>query len=334
MLFVTKQTDNKFAQSIKSLAQIIDGAIDGVSDLVISTITPSSEPNSTAITYMVGKYVIPKDTSKFAAVITNKSGADKIRTTDKSTPLIIVDDPQRASLKLVDVFFPKINPKEFFPNHKTAIISQDVQIGDDCIIHPNVVIYPGVKIGARAVIYAGVVIREGTVIGDDCIIHANTVIGADGFGYIQDPIEGLKAVPQVGNVIIGNKVHIGANTTIDRGAMGATRIGDGTKIDNLVQIGHNVQIGKFCVLCAQVGISGSCILGDGVILAGKVGVADHLKIASGVRVGGASNVLTNILEPGDYAGTPAIKSIVNHRNSIELARLQKTISGLKKYLAQ
>ena len=331
---MTSKLSSNSDQTISSLAELIGGTVDGESNLLITTITPSSEPNSCAITYMVGKYVIPSDASKFAAIITNKSGAEKIRLTNKSTPLIIVEDPQRASLKIVNFFYPQLNPREYFINHNSAFITQDAQIGDGCVIHPNVVIYPGVKIGARTILYAGVVLREGTVIGEDCIIHSNSVIGSDGFGYIQDPVEGLKAVPQVGNVIIGNKVHIGANTTIDRGAIGSTRIGDGTKIDNLVQIGHNVQIGKFCILCAQVGISGSCFLGDGVVLAGKVGVADHLTIVSGVRVGGGSNVVTNIFEPGDYAGTPAIKSSTNHRNTVQLSKLNKTISELKKHLAR
>jgi len=143
-------------------------------------------------------------------------------------------------------------------------------------------------------------------IGRDCLLHAGVVIGADGFGFAADDSgRGIAKVPHIGNVTIGDHVEIGANTCIDRAKFGSTSIGDGTKIDNLVQIAHNCRIGKCCLICGQSGLSGSVTLGDGVILAGNVGVADNLTLGAGARVGGRSSV-NNDIPPGEtWLGTPA-----------------------------
>jgi UDP-3-O-[3-hydroxymyristoyl] glucosamine N-acyltransferase LpxD len=184
------------------------------------------------------------------------------------------------------------------------VIGEDVRIEEGAVLRDRVTLYPHSSVGARTVLHSGVVIREQCRIGADCILHNNTVIGADGFGYVPDRKVGLRKVPQIGNVEIGDRVEIGSNTCIDRGAFGSTLVGAGTKIDNLVQIGHNVVIGSNCIICGQVGIAGSAVIGDRVVLGGSVGVADHVTIVPDVRIGARGAVHTSIEKPGDYAGFP------------------------------
>jgi UDP-3-O-[3-hydroxymyristoyl] glucosamine N-acyltransferase len=221
----------------------------------------------------------------------------------------------------------------------TAIIGEGVSIGAFCVIGPRARIASGavlhnsvtlcrdVAIGSRTHLHSGVVVREGCTVGNDCTIHNNSVIGADGFGYIPDPTMGIRKVPQVGVVIIGDHVEIGANTSIDRATVGTTSIGSHTKIDNQVQIAHNATIGRHCLICAQVGIAGSATIGDGVILGGGTGVADHVQVAPRVRVGGHSGVTSDILEPGDYLGMPAIKAGLYRRQQVSLKKISRTKPG-------
>jgi len=195
-------------------------------------------------------------------------------------------------------------------------VGDDSRLGEDTNLFPNVTIYPRAEIGAR--------VR----------IHAGTVVGSDGFGYVQDG--GIhRKVPQIGNVIIGDDVEIGANVTIDRGALGSTVIGKGTKIDNLVQIAHNVEIGEGSIIVAQVGISGSTRLGKYVILAGQVGIAGHLKIGNQVTVAAKSGVMNNIPDGGKWLGVPAQPDRQFKRQVIaiqHLPELLKRVAELEKKL--
>lgn len=184
-----------------------------------------------------------------------------------------------------------------------VFIGEDVEIGDDCVVGPGVVIGRGVRIGHKARLGPHVSISH-ALIGDRCIVHAGTRIGQDGFGFVGGAAGHYK-IPQLGRVIIQDDVEIGANAAIDRGALGDTVIGEGTKIDNLVQIGHNTRIGRRAIIVAQVGISGSCEIGDYVQLGGQVGVADHLNIGAGAVVAAKGGV-TGSLEGGQvYGGFPA-----------------------------
>ncbi|MBI4668555.1 MAG: UDP-3-O-(3-hydroxymyristoyl)glucosamine N-acyltransferase [Elusimicrobia bacterium] len=197
-----------------------------------------------------------------------------------------------------------------------TVIEDRVVIGDGAVIYPQCFLGRGVIIGADTVIYPQVVIRERCKIGSHVIIHPGVVIGADGYGYYPANGKHVK-IPQIGTVEIGDDVEIGANVTIDRATMGATRIGSGTKIDNLVQIAHNVQIGKNCLIVAQSGIAGSSVLGDGVILGGQAGVGDHIEIAAGTIVGGGAGVIGDVKEKDVLWGTPAR----NHRQVMRLLAL-------------
>jgi len=195
----------------------------------------------------------------------------------------------------------------------SVFVGRGCRIGRDCKLFPNVVLYPG------------------THLGDRVRIHANCSIGADGFGYA--PTKGIHfKVPQIGSVVIEDEVEIGANSCIDRGALGVTRIGKGTKIDNQVQIAHGVTIGANCILVSQTGISGSASLGNNVILAGKVGVVGHVHIGDNIVVMGDSVVTKNLTEPGQYAGNPAIPHIQYQRQQAGLrmvAELRQRLRALE-----
>jgi UDP-3-O-[3-hydroxymyristoyl] glucosamine N-acyltransferase len=188
--------------------------------------------------------------------------------------------------------------------HPFAYISDNVTIGRDTIIYPGVFIGEGTVIGDGCTIYANVTIREKVTVGNRVIIHSGSVIGSDGFGYVWEEGRHYK-IPQVGGVIIGEDVEIGANVTIDRATTGNTIIGRGTKIDNLVQIAHNVTIGERSIIVAQVGIAGSSEIGNFVTLAGQVGIPDHVKIADGCIIGAQAGVMGN-LSKGIYLGSPAM----------------------------
>ncbi len=187
-------------------------------------------------------------------------------------------------------------------------IGPDVKIGENSIIYPNVTILDESTIGNKTVIWSGTVVRERCHIGNDCIIHPNATIGADGFGFRPDPERGLVKIPQIGNVIIGNNVEIGANTCVDRGKFSSTVLGDGCKIDNLVQIGHNSRLGKFCIMAGNSGLAGSVTLGNGVIIGGSASIKDHTTIGDGAIVGAGSGVTGDIEAGKTMLGYPAVEA--------------------------
>jgi UDP-3-O-[3-hydroxymyristoyl] glucosamine N-acyltransferase len=181
-----------------------------------------------------------------------------------------------------------------------------VRLGEGEQIYPNVYIGDNVTIGKGTILYAGVKIYANCLVGEGCILHAGVVIGADGFGFEPDAQGVNRKIPQIGNVIIEDDVEIGANTTIDRAMMGSTIVRKNAKIDNLVQVAHNVEVGESTFLCAQVGIAGSTKVGKHCILAGQVGVAGHIEIADNCIFGAQSGIANSIKKPGMYMGYPAI----------------------------
>ena len=213
-----------------------------------------------------------------------------------------------------------------------AVVGAAAQIGANCVIHAHVVIYPGVSIGDGSTIHAGAVIREGVTLGRGCLIQPGVVLGGDGFGYVSQPGTGHRHIPHIGSVTLGDQVDVGANATIDRATLGKTSIGDGTKIDNMVMVAHNVRIGKHSFLCSQVGIAGSAVIGDWVILGGQVGVADHATIGSQVRVAAQSGVHGEVAGPTDVAGTPARPAANWRREEAALTHLPKIVRHLRSAL--
>lgn len=218
---------------------------------------------------------------------------------------------------------------------ENAEIGANVYIGPKAVIGKNARIYPNVTIldestvGDRTVIWSGSVVRERCHIGTDCIIHPNATIGADGFGFRPCPERGLAKIPQIGNVVIGNWVEIGANTCVDRGKFSSTIIGDGCKIDNLVQIGHNSVLGKFCIMAGNSGLAGSVTLGNGVIIGGSASIKDHTMIGDGATVGAGSGVTGDIEAGKVVLGYPAVDARDALKQWAILKRLVKE-SGVKR----
>lgn len=187
-----------------------------------------------------------------------------------------------------------------------SYIGPNVQLGENVTIYPNVTILDECSIGKNTVIWSGTVIRERCHVGASCILHPNCTIGADGFGFRPCPEKGLVKIPHIGNVIIGNNVEIGANSCVDRGKFSSTVVGDGCKIDNLVQIGHNSKLGKFCIMAGNSGLAGSVTLGNGVIVGGSASIKDHLTIGDGAIVGAGSGVAADVEAGKVVLGYPAI----------------------------
>ena len=216
-----------------------------------------------------------------------------------------------------------------------AYIGKNVQLGKGVQIYPHTYVGDNVKIGDNTILYSGVKVYYNCVVGKDCILHAGVVVGSDGFGFEPDAHGVNQKLPQIGNVIIEDDVEIGANTTVDRAMMGSTIIRRNAKIDNLVQVAHNVEVGESTFLCAQVGIAGSSKVGKHCILAGQVGVAGHLEIADNCVFGAQSGVPSNVRKSGMYQGSPVIDAM-NWRRSVvgfkQLPEMMKRLQALEKKL--
>lgn len=239
---------------------------------------------------------------------------------------IKVANPDLAMARLLEAFAPEhpVMEEEIHPNasvHESVIlgkgckigagcyVGKNVVLGDGVILYPNVAVFDNTTIGHHTVVWSGTVIRERSIIGNHCIFHTNVSIGADGFGYRpSDDGRGLVKIPQIGNVIIGNYVEIGANSCVDRGKFSSTIIGDGCKIDNLVQIAHNCILGRCCIMAGHSGLAGSVTLGDGVIIGGSASIKDHTTINSGATVGAGSGVMGDVLPGKTVLGYPATEA--------------------------
>lgn len=307
--------------NLSELAVFLGGTYEGNPDLEISGIAKIEEAKPDEITFISNpKYERFLSSTKATSLIC--SPEIKIPE-DGPKHLIRVSDPYSAFLFTLERFNP---PIFWFETqiHPTATIDKSVQIGQNVTIGPNVVIYKNVKIGSGSTLHANCVVGPETTIGENCllypnvsvyhqvqihnrvIIHSGAVIGSDGFGFVPMKDGSYRKIPQMGFVIIENDVEIGANTTIDRATLGATVIKTGTKLDNLIQIAHNVNIGEHTVLAAQVGVAGSVKVGSHCQLGGQVGIAGHLEIANNVNIGAQSGVSKSLTLSGvTYFGTPA-----------------------------
>ncbi len=300
---------------LRELASLLNGEILGDRDIEISGVSGVNDAKEGDITFISArKYLKDISKSKASCILVKEP------LPDAGVIQLKVANPQLAFAKLLKHFYVKpYKPvglsKDSFVSAKAKIgtdvsihsfsyISDGVSIGTGSVIYPNVFVGENTSIGENCLLYPNVTVREGITIGNNVIIHSGSVIGSDGFGYVFDGGRHHK-IPQVGGVIVEDDVEIGANVCIDRATIGNTKIGTGTKIDNLVQIAHNVTIGSNSILVSQVGIAGSCEIGDYVTLAGQVGIADHIKIESETIIGAKSGVLGD-MRKGIYAGSPAI----------------------------
>jgi UDP-3-O-[3-hydroxymyristoyl] glucosamine N-acyltransferase len=304
-------------KTVSEIASCVGGEPEGDPALPIAGIGTLESADSSEIAFLDSDRNVRQALASKAGCLLAPLGIDLPDRT-----VIRVKNPRSAMARVVAMFHPARAQQPGVDT--TAIIGKDVAIGADVSIAPYAVIGDGAEIGARSSVGASSIVGEGSTLGEDCVLyprvtlylgvrlgsrvvlHSGCVIGSDGFGYVFDDGRYAK-FPQVGTVDIGDDVEIGSNTTIDRGALGSTRIGRGTKIDNLVQIAHNVQIGKHCAIASQTGISGSVVIEDYVVIAGQVGIGDHARIGKGAVLGGQCGVLPHkVVKAGETVwGTPA-----------------------------
>ena len=325
--------------TVQQIADYLKGTVEGDGALKVSELSKIEEGRPGTLTFLSNpKYTQYIYTTQASACLVNK---DFVAEQSLTTTLIRVDNAYECLAKLltlVDSFKPKkqgISAKSDI--HETAKLGENVYVGAFVVIGANVVIGNNVKIyantviddnvvvGDDSVIYAGVKIYEGCRIGKRCVLHAGVVVGSDGFGHAPDAEGHYHKIPQIGNVVIEDDVELGANTTVDRATMGSTIIRRGVKIDNLVQVAHNVEIGEDTVIAAQSGIAGSTKIGKHCMFGGQVGVAGHITIADGSIFGGKSGVTSAIKEPNKvWQGYP-VMPIMGFR---KLNVLQKQLPDL------
>jgi len=331
--------------TVSQIAEILSASIEGDPNAKIYTICKIEEGVDGGLSFLANpKYTEYIYETKATAVIVNR---DFVPDKPLRTILIRTESSYLALAKLLEVY-QQMKPKKsgIMPQAcmaKTAIIGKNVYIGefvsvgeyavieDHVQLYPHVYVGDSVKIGENSVLHSGVKVYSECEIGHDTIIHAGAVIGADGFGFAQQEGDHFK-VPQIGNVIIGNYVEIGANTCIDRATLGSTKIHDYVKLDNLIQIAHNCEIGENTAFASQVGISGSTKVGKKSIFAGQVGVAGHLKIGDNVIIGAQSGVTNNIPDNKVVLGSPAISALEEKKLIIyrkKLPELFNQINELK-----
>lgn len=319
--------------TIKDLADHAGCKIIGDEAKEVSDIATLDAASDGQISFLSNpKYVFAFKDSKASAVILEERFADSA---PEGMTLLISDNPYYAYAQITAKFYPsqsyKSNISKSAAVHETAKIHKNCHIADNATIAENVEIGEGSVIGPNTCIEAGVIIGKNShiksnvtlthcKIGDNCIIHPGVRIGQDGFGFAPGP-RGVIKVEQLGAVIIGNHVEIGANTCIDRGAVEDTVVGDGTKIDNLVQIGHNVKIGQSCFVVSQVGIAGSTEIGHGVQIGGQSGIAGHVKIGDRAMLAARSGIMSNVEPASVLGGSPAVPLKQWHRMTAYLKRV-------------
>jgi UDP-3-O-[3-hydroxymyristoyl] glucosamine N-acyltransferase len=303
------------------------------------------------VTFLANKRYTPQvETTRASAIFVGEDA-----TVDRDDIAVLrAKDPYLAYTRALILFYPEPRPEPFI--HPSAVIDptarlgEDVWIGANAVIgreaeigarvriHPNATIYERVRVGADSVIHSGVSLREGTTLGERVIVHNNTVIGSDGFGFAKDEEGRWLKIPQTGRVVVEDDVEIGANTAIDKASVGETRIGRGTKVDNLVQVGHSCTVGCDTLLCGQVGLAGSTKVGDRVILAGQVGVGGHLTIGDDAVLMAQAGVFYDVPPKSVYSGgIPAF----DHKESLrtmaairKLTEMQRTLRSLEKRLKE
>ena len=324
--------------TIQQINDILKGVITGNTTQKITAPEQLEMAGNTEITFIGHKkYEKFWETSKACAAIVNE---DISIEPGENRAFIKVRNADLAMSQVLELFAP---PTPLFDTdiHPTAVIDKTavigngtrigagsyigpkVELGENVTIYPNVTILDECTIGKNTIIWSGAVVRERCHIGNDCILHPNATIGADGFGFRPCPERGLVKIPQIGNVIIGNGVEIGANSCVDRGKFSSTVLGDGCKIDNLIQIGHNSKLGKFCIMAGQSGLAGSVTLGNGVLIGGSASITDHVTIGDGAIIGGGSGVTKDVPAGKTMLGYPAIEARDTLKQWAILKRLVK-----------
>jgi len=323
------------------IASFINGKIIGDETATISGVSPIESGEKGHLSFVAQeRFADHIETSACSVLIVS----EKLLTKESyPTTVIAVEDAYLSFQVLMNLYNEmkgrKSGIEEGAVFHETAkvgenvyvgaftCVSEKVKIGDDSQIYPQVFIGKNVKIGKNCVIYSGVRIYDYCVIGDHCIVHSNTVIGSDGFGF-QPTKDGYQKIPQLGNVVLEDDVEIGANCTIDRGTIGSTVIGKGTKIDNLIQIAHNVKIGRNNVIAAQAGIAGSTVIGDWNQIGGQVGIVGHITIGNQVKIQAQSGVNSSAKDNEILYGSPAINASEYRRNYVHFRNFSQIVKRI------
>jgi UDP-3-O-[3-hydroxymyristoyl] glucosamine N-acyltransferase len=335
--------------SLKEIALLVNGVVIGDESVLISTLSPIDHVAPNALIFAEGADNLKRAEQSIAAAVLVAQTE-----TPMTKPVIQVSNPFLAFIQLLDYFFPPQAASRTI--HPTAVIDPSAQlgdnlsiapyvvieanavIGDNCVIKSHVHIGHGVQLGRDCTLHPHVTIYDNCVLGDRVSIHASTVIGSDGFGYMLADGQHMK-VPHVGHVVLENDVEVGANTVIDRATIGTTSIGEGTKIDNLVQIAHSVKLGKHNILCAFTGIAGSSSSGNHVVFAANVGISDHVRIDDGVILGARAGVppKKHLKQGNIYLGNPARpkdKAIEQELATTRIPIMRKNLKLLSERVSQ
>lgn len=327
--------------TIQSISTFLKGTLEGKGDLLIESPAKIEDALSNNISFIANpKYEQFAKTTQAGALIVGKNFT---KPEGSKSAFIRVDDPYDAFNKVLNLFLQKENQKTGIEQPSYVSMSAGLgrniyigafsYIGENANVGSNVRIYPGcfigdnVQLGNDTTVYAGVNIYRDSVIGKNCVIHSGAVIGSDGFGFVPKPDGSFEKIPQTGNVIIEDNVEIGANTTIDRATLGSTIIRQGVKLDNLIQVGHNVEIGNNTAIAAQTGVSGSTRIGKNCLIAGQVGFVGHINIPDGSRIGAKSGISNSVKEPGrTWQGIP----LMEHRQSLKVHVIYRNLPELEK----
>tara|TARA_Y100000588_G_scaffold11355_1_gene12404 strand:- start:6436 stop:7452 length:1017 start_codon:yes stop_codon:yes gene_type:complete len=325
------------------ISEILNGKIDGISSKEVTSLNKIEESTKNSITFLGNKKYIPWVYKTKASIIIVSEDFNPKKSI--SATLIRVKDPYIAFVKLLHKFHDSSIKKSGI--NDSAVISasskigknvsighfscigENVVIGKNVVILNNVNIDDNVSIGNNSIIYSGAAIYKNSVIGNNCILHSNSVIGSDGFGFAPDSSGKFQKVPQIGNVIIKDNVEIGASTTIDRATLGSTVINKGVKLDNLVQIGHNVVIGENTVMAAQCGIAGSTKIGKNCQIGGHVGMVGHITIGDNVKINGKACVFKSVKDGLIIKGSPAFEEKAFNKSYVHFKNLDKYVKDIE-----
>ena len=326
--------------TLGDIAALVGGTVAGDGSIRITGLNGIREAGDGDLTFVSDRKYIPYlETTRASAVVVARD------TPAGTKPLIFVDDPRQAMLAIL-VHIQKAQEIHPVGHHPSAIVAETArlgsavalgplvvidegaEIGDATVLHAGCFVGRGSRIGPNTVLYPNVTVRERVEIGARCVLHSGAVVGSDGFGFAQHGKMHVK-IPQVGTVILGNDVEVGTNSAIDRATFGATIVGDGTKIDNLVQIGHNVRIGRNCIICGNAGIAGSTVLGDNVTVGAGGGVAGHIEIGDGAIIAAFSGATKSVSEGAIVFGFPAVELERGRRMHGALRQLPEALRRLK-----
>ncbi len=343
-----------FCVTLRDIAEQVGGELCGNADTCITGVAGLQNIREGDIIFIESEKWLNLALKSPAAAVIAPMSIQELRSPNASKPALLTDNPRLTFAKVVETF--AVNRRVSPGVHPTAVIGEEVvmgrdvsigahayighgcRIGDHVIIHPHAFIGDNVTIGEGSIIFPFACLHHEVVVGKRVIVYSGAIIGSDGFGYVQDKeTRSHHKIPQIGTVILEDDVEVGANTTIDRATLDATIIGAGTKIDNLVQIGHNCRIGRHCIIAAQTGICGSTVIEDYVVLLGQSGVKGHVTIGEGALIGGRGGVISDVPPGAKVSGYPAGPHIEKMRieaASHKLPELLKTVRQLSKQVEE